>query len=155
MAMANQAMSEMDSIIGFPIGPRIQIPPMPATTGSVTFNNIKLDNSVVGAINTGTVHSIDVNSTHLRGAGNDRAASALRALTEAIASEKSLTPQHRNELLDQVAFLSGQAAAPQSERKPGMIRSVLAGVSQAVATVTSVATAWNAAEPILKGVFGP
>ena len=68
----NYALDEMDHVSGIALGgPRMQVPPIPQ--GPIILNNIKVDNSVVGAINTGNVRVIDVNLTHLHNAGNDRA----------------------------------------------------------------------------------
>jgi hypothetical protein len=100
-AMANHAMDQMDEISGLPSGGRIVLPPIPQPP--FTLNNIKLDNSVVGAINTGTVKTIDVNLTHLHNAGNDRAGDALAQLTEAILSSNMLDPKQKNEMAELVA----------------------------------------------------
>jgi hypothetical protein len=154
MAMSNHALAEMESVVGLPgLFPRIQVPQMPPS-GPITFNNFKLDNSTVGSINTGNVRDIDVNIGELRKAGNEKAVAALHDFTDAIIKDKSLTPEQKNELLDQVAFLSGQATAPAKERKSGMIKATLAGISQGASVVTSVAGAWQAAEPILKALLG-
>ena len=151
-AMANHAMDQMDEMSGISSGGRIVLPPIPQPP--FTLNNIKLDNSVVGAINTGTVKSIDVNLTHLHNAGNDRAGDALAKLTEAILSSDMLDPKQKNEMAEQVAFLSEQAVAAAQDRKPGVIRATMDALRQAAGTVVSVAGAWNAAEPIVRQVFG-
>ena len=56
--------------------------------------------------------------------------------------------------LDQVGYLSEQATAAAKDRKPGVIKAALAGITATVTTVSSVLTAWNAAEPVLKSHFG-
>ena len=61
-----------DIQIGF-IGGRHVITPEP-----MIFNNIKVENSVVGAINTGNVQAIDLSLTNLHNAGNDTARDALK-----------------------------------------------------------------------------
>ena len=109
-------------------GGRIALPHIPRPP--FTLNNIKLDNSVVGAINTGTVKTIDVNLTHLHNAGSDRAGDALAKLTEAIISADELDPKQKNEMAEQVAFLSEQAVAAAKDRKPGVIKVPLAWISQ-------------------------
>jgi hypothetical protein len=84
MSLINYYGGLMDSISGLgPLSPPIQIPSMPAT-GPVTLNNIKLDNSVVGAINTGNARDIDVNLDQLRAAGLDKLGDAIGALTQAL-----------------------------------------------------------------------
>jgi hypothetical protein len=150
---ANFALDQMDEISGFPrSGARMQVPPIPQ--GPPILNNIKVDNSVVGAINTGNVRAIDVSLTYLHSAGNDRARDALRALIEAILSDTSTGDTQKNELVEQVAFLSEQAVVSAKDRKPGLIKATFGALTQAAATVSAMAGAWQAAEPILKSVFG-
>jgi hypothetical protein len=151
-AMANHSMDQMDEISGLPSGGRIALPPIPQSP--FTLNNIKLDNSVVGAINTGTVKTIDVNLTQLHNAGNDRASDALAKLTEMIMSSDTLDPKHKNEMAEQVAFLSEQAVAAAKDRKPGVIKATLDALNQSAGAVNTIAGAWNVAEPIVRQIFG-
>ena len=154
MAMANQALADMEAVTGLHgLNPRIQIPDMP-TMGPVTLNNFKLDNSTVGTINTGNVHTIDTTVTALRKAGIEDAAKALHDFTQAVIADSSLTTEQKNELIEQVAFLSEQAVSSK-ERKPKMIMAALDGITKTAAAVTTVAAAWHAAEPIIRAIFGP
>jgi hypothetical protein len=149
----NYALDQMDEISGLPhTGARMQVPDIPK--GPIILHNIKVDNSVVGAINTGNVQAIDVNLTYLEQAGNDKARDALKTLTEAVLRDASLTETERHEFLDQVAFLTEQSVASAKDRKPGLINATLASLTQTATTVTSVAAAWQAASPILKSLFG-
>jgi hypothetical protein len=148
----NFAADQMDEISGLPrTGARMQVPPIP--TGPVILNNFKVDNSVVGSINTGNVKTIDVNLTYLHSVGNDKARDALKALTEAILGDTSMTDAQKNELVEQVAFLSDQAIAGPN-RKPGLIKTTFCALTQAAGTVSAMTGAWQSAEPILKSLFG-
>jgi hypothetical protein len=154
MAMMNYAEEMMWSMVGFGPGPRrVQIPQMPAT-GPVTLNNVKLDNSVVGAINTGNVRDIDVKLGELHAAGLDKLSDAIAILTQAVAADATAGREEKDPLLEQIAFLSAQAAAAAPQRKPGMIKAAIGAISTTASTITSVAGAWQACEPLLKKVFG-
>lgn len=149
----NHAASEMDAITGLRnITPRIQVPDIPK--GPLILNNIKVDNSVVGSINTGNVQSIDVSVTVLRDAGNDKISNALMGLAEVIANSHDIRAPDKDSLLDQVAYLSEQAVAAAKDRRPGMIRAAVTSIAHGAATVTAIATAWAAAAPLLKTYFG-
>jgi hypothetical protein len=149
----NFALDQMDDISGLPrSGARMQVPEIPK--GPIILHNIKVDHSVVGAINTGNVQSIDVNLTYLHQAGNEKARDALKQLTEVILKDASMDDAQRHELLDQVTFLSEQSVAAAKDRKPGLIKATLASLTQAATTVTSIAAAWQVAMPILKSLFG-
>ena len=99
----NHALDEMDNVTGMPLsGPRIQVPEIPK--GLPILNNIKVDNSVVGSINTGNVRAIDVNLTYLHSAGNDKARDALKELIEAVVNETSINDTKNNAMINQIKF---------------------------------------------------
>jgi hypothetical protein len=124
------------------------------TPEPMVLNNIRIDNSVVGSINTGNVRAIDVSLTHLRGVGNDTARDGLKALTEAIINDTSMPNAQKNELIEQVAFLSEQATVHPEMRKPGLIKPTLSALNEAAGTVQSIAGAWEIVAPILRSLFG-
>jgi hypothetical protein len=149
----NHAAADMEFATGIPnFTPRIQVPDLPK--GPIHMHNIKVDNSVVGAINTAEVHTIDVNITYMKQSGNNKLGEVLKGLTEAIANSKAMSDEEKQNLLDQVAYLSEQAASAAKDRKPGMIKSTLAAIAAGAAAVKGIADAWNAAAPLLKSHFG-
>jgi hypothetical protein len=149
----NHAAAELDFATGLRnFTPRIQVPDIPR--GPVILNNIKVDNSVVGTINTGNVETIDVSITYLKEAGNEQISAALKTLAEVIANATAIPAPNKNQLLDQVAYLSEQAVAAAKERRPGMIQAAFAAIAQGSTAVAAVASAWQAAAPLLKSYFG-
>jgi|SRR5271163_1597874 len=79
---------------------------------------------------------------------------ALMSLTQAITNEHSLSSSEKEALLDQIAYLNEQTAHPVKDRKTGVIKATLGAVSQIASTVSTVAAAWQTAEPLLKLHFG-
>jgi len=149
----NHAAAEMDHITGLGnFSPKMQVPELPQAP--IILNNIKVDNSVVGSINTANVQTIDVSITYLSSGGNAEISDALQKLTEAIANEPALAKSDKDGLLDQVAYLSKQAAGAAKERKPGMIKAAIAAINQTAATIAAVSAAWSSAGPIIKSFFG-
>jgi hypothetical protein len=57
-------------------------------------------------------------------------------------------------MLDQVAYLSGQAAAAAKDRQPGVIRLICEALTQAAGAASAIAGAWNNTAPILRNYFG-
>jgi len=153
MNFAAQQMDDITGLGGMAPTPRIQVPDIPK--GPFILNNIKLDNSIVGAINTGNVQTIDVSLTVLEQAGNAKAKEALKAMTEAILADASIGPAKKNELIEQIAFLAQQSVVAAKDRKPGLIKATLTSLTLAAQTITTLAAAWQAAEPILRNIFGP
>jgi hypothetical protein len=130
----------------------MQVPDLPPVP--FTLNNIRVERSTVGAINTGEVAKIDVSITVLQQAGNKDISEALKSLTQAIIDASDMPKDSKSQTLDQVAYLSEQATAASKDRKPGMIRAAFSAITQTATTVSAVATAWSVAEPILRAYFG-
>lgn len=121
------------------------------------FNNIDINGSQIGLLNTGSIHdiqSIDINITKLNEDGNKEFASALKILVEAITSNQEISKTARTELLDQANLLSNQAALPTSERKLGLVKPVLTSLSTGITTVGSLAKIWSLCGDTLCGFFG-
>src|SRR6185503_5818514 len=97
-----------------------------------TLNNIKIDRSVIGMLNAGSIQDverIDVNVTALAQSGSREIAAALKSLTEAVASSQELSAAQRRELLEQINLVSGEAALAPENRKTGVIKPVLSAMA--------------------------
>jgi hypothetical protein len=156
MAAANQATDEMDAVMrSFGVrtqSPRYQIPqptPIVRHEGSMTFHNINVQGGVVRAINTGNVKTIDVAIGSLTQKGDPDLAIALKEFTEAVLKNTELQAQGKEEILEQLSFLSTQTTVPKDTRQRGMITSVLDGVSKAVSTSTALLTLWQKVHPLI------
>lgn len=150
-AMLNLAMAEMDAAVGLAgFTPRLQIPEGPRVNNQHTVNVI---GSTVGVINTGSVREIAVSLQHLQAGGQAAAHDALKAVTEAVLGS-DVAPEIKNEILESLAFLGGQASAPSAERKPSVVKNTLRAVRELASTAGAVAAAWETAEPVLRGLFG-
>ena len=114
----------------------------------MTFHNINVQGSVVGAINTDQVQQIDAAIGHIKIGGDAALAQSLAQFTEAILADTQLHENHKKEILEQLSFLSAQTAAPKDQRKPGMIRSVLEGIGKAV-TAPALTALWHHLHPLL------
>jgi hypothetical protein len=137
---------------GLSVGPpgflgRVPVPRIASTTvsGDITLNNINIDRSTVGVLNTGQIQGIqriDVNISKLDQTSKTDIAQALRALTEAIVSSQQISVEHRSELVEQLHELSDQALLPLNQRKTGVIRAIFTGLSSSLNTASTLATIW-------------
>ena len=121
---------------------------------SYTLHNIKVSDSVIGSVNSGDVEKIDVAMTNIQHSGNTKIADALKSLTETVLECKEITSDLKNELIQNLSFVSQQVSTPQGARKQGVLRSVLAGIKDGVSTVSSLAGLWTKFEPLFKDIFG-
>ncbi len=118
--------------------------------GPVTVNSIHVNNSVVDSINTGNVKSIEVSMTQISNRGERELADAFKRFTEAVVNTTEVPQDKKNELLEQVAFLAAEAAVSKKERKPSIIKSVLAGIRDGVAIFAALRQLWTEFQPLLE-----
>jgi hypothetical protein len=142
---SNSLRDEMDAIVGLRTFDRIVIPPPPrmVQSGPMVFNNIRVENSTVGVINTGDVKSIDSVVSTAKTAGNEGLASALKDFTEAVLNTVDLQQDQKNEVVGQLAFLSQQAMA-QQKQAPSVMRAIISGIERAINGSASLITLWPA-----------
>jgi hypothetical protein len=132
MEIINYLTAQMESMVGLPgCLPRFNIPKPPAVIqqkGSITLNNINIEKSVIGAINTGNIGQIDVALSNIKNGGNEELFSVFKEFTEAVLQAKELDDKMKNEIIEQLVVLSSQAALPEEGRKQSIIRMILASI---------------------------
>lgn len=153
-AMFNLAAAEMDAVVGIgPPSPTIQIPRSPVPPISYNNQSVSVTGGSVGAIHFGNVRDIQVNLQSLVETGSPDIVEPLTKLTDAILNAPDADDPTKNELLDQIAALTALANSEPEERKPGVVKALFSGIAQGAQAIGSVAGAWAAVEPLLKGHF--
>lgn len=121
--------------------------------GSQVYNTINVDNSVIGSINTGRVKQIEVAMNHIKNLGNDRLAETLKELTEKIIHTNELDIKAKNELIEQISFISSQATLPQNQQQSGIIKAIIKSFKNTISTSASLITIWDKLEPLINQIF--
>jgi hypothetical protein len=134
--------------------PRLKVPQSIVHKGSTKFNNIHIDRSVIGSINTGDAKRIDVAVSDIKGTGNEDLATNLAQFTEAVIAERNLNNELRDQLLEQISFLASQSTLPKEQRKPGVLKAVMSAVKEAVSAIASLSALWGKLQPLLERIFG-
>jgi hypothetical protein len=132
--------------------PLVQVPP-PMGNPQVTLNNITLNQSVVGAINTGEVQKLDVMMSRIRLEGDTQFATALQRFTQAVVDSDELTPEDKNTILEQLSFLTTQHEVPLEQRQRAVGKTVISGIANAIVTAGGLAEVWQVLEPMLFALF--
>jgi hypothetical protein len=157
MALSNYFQQDADYLVGLADEPpRFQpltVPSLIRRTSNMTLNNISIQNSTIGAINTGNVKTIDVAIGNLGRQGESEAAEALKAFTEAVIVNLQIQTNTKNEVLEQISFLTEQMTTPKEQRRPATIKSVFDGIGKSVVTVTSLVSLWEKVHPLLNHVL--
>jgi len=153
--MMNYLTDQMDATIGIgPTGPKFPTRPQPVNINGVKMNNISVNNSVVGTINTGSIGSVDQSITALLQLGESDTANAIKSLTEAFLKSNDLTKNQQNELIETLSVLAKEAATPQQARENSVAHTLLdkaMKITSVANDITDVCQTWW---PILAAAFG-
>jgi len=116
---------------------------------SPEINNINVNQSVVGSINTGNIGQIDVALTNIKNGGAEGTAEIIKEFTEAVLAEEELNADIKNEVIEQIAFLANQAALPKEGQKKSIIGPILNTIGKGVQCIPKLLMLFEA----LKGIF--
>jgi hypothetical protein len=151
--MLNFATSQVELSLGMSPGSggRVNVPPAPVMhTGPVNLQNINISDSVVGAINTGTVARLDVALTDIKATGDQSdLADALGRFAQVVI-DSDLPATQKNELVEQVDFIAEEAKAPPERRRGGVLKAALASIRDVASTVTAFGGAWDQLRPLVE-----
>lgn len=159
MAMMNYLRESIEYTMGVPgaTSPRIQIPVPIVHNAPVTHNthnNIHVENSVVGSINTAQVGRINVAMNGISNGSDESVKQAIKSITEAMVNSTELESAQKDQLLEQMAFIAEQAALPANSRQKSVIKPVLTAISASLSSVSSLATIWAQWGDNLMDFFG-
>lgn len=152
--MINFASDEMAAVVGVaPIGPRFPLRPHPVVVAGTKLNNISVNNSVVGTINTGSIGVVDQSISALVQCGEPTLAEAIKGLSEAILQSGDLTRNQRNELVESLSIIAKEAVTPKESRRNTVAVVLLERATQITALandITDICAKWW---PILLAAF--
>ena len=144
MQQINFLLGQIEATTGlYGFSPKYQIPEAPPIInqqGGITLNNINVEKSVIGSINTGNIGQIDVALSNIRNGGDDKLADNIKEFTEAVLASTELTIEMKNEIVEQLSFLSGQATVPQESQKRSIIKPILSTIGEGIQHIPGLLT---------------
>lgn len=151
-AMLNQLAGEMEMMTGV-VGviPRIEIPKPPQMGHTV--HNIKIDNSVIGAINTGQIKALNVTLDNVQNGGAPHLADALHKLTEAVLASSELTAEKKADAVEHLSHIANQAALPKKQRQAAISATIIEGFERIISVSSGLLGIWQAAKPLITQLF--
>lgn len=114
-------------------------------TGPVTMKSVVLNNSVVGNINQGTVQSLNATLQHVTVA-NHQNAEHIKTFAKAVASDRVLIKEEKDEILQKLDFLAQQLNSQQ--KNAPVMQTVINSIFTAINTSASLITLWAALSPL-------
>lgn len=153
-AMANQALDDMDMVTGMrTTGGRVPVAALAmAARGSDrnVYNNIKINQSTVGILNTGDLAKIDAVITLSKETDIEQIGMQLKELTQAIVDSKENSDNEKQELIDLVRSIAEQI---QSSRKKSVIISLLKGFEARIQTVSAAIPIYEKMKPMIQALL--
>lgn len=153
-SMMNFLLGEAEDAVGMRgLFQRYHVPQPTIQTGPSTFNNIRVDRSVVGAINTGSIQKLDIAMSHVRAGGELEFAEALKKLTQAVVDAGELNVEAKNEILEHLSFLASQAVIPKEQRQRSIARTVIQTLERILAAAGALGSLWGPLKPFAEALF--
>lgn len=137
-----------------PMGPRFPPRPQPVIVAGAKLHNIHVNNSVVGAINTGSIGTVDQSISTLVQGGEPVLAEAIKSLSEAILQSGDLTRNQKNELIESLSVISKEATNPKEARQSTVAMSLLEKAMKVTALANDITDVCQKWWPVLLGAFG-
>lgn len=151
----NMLVSQMEATMGLSaVLPRYAPVERPVFhLGDVTLNNINVDRSAIGVLNTGTIGTVDGAVTVLKEHGEAEAGDAIARLTEAVINEAQMSVEKKQEALEMLSLLSTEATTPKDRRRSFAMKPLLLELSTVLGGVSAVAGLWQKFGPMIIGLF--
>jgi len=119
------------------------------TNSTLIFNNINVDRSVIGAINTAEVKQIDITMSKIKNSGNEELTKAVKKFTETVISETKLNNDTKNQIIELISFLTKQSLLNKEKRQNSIIKAVLTHVESLISTIALLLPLWTKLRPLL------
>lgn len=116
--------------------------------------SITIEQSTIAALNLGEIIcNIQAVVTNLRDAGSGELAQLLKDIIEKVAGTEELGDQRRD-IIESLTEIGEQATLPENQRRPGVVKSLVKSVGEAIGQIASLAQIWGAVAPIAGRYFG-
>ena len=151
----NQLVGQLETTMGLPQTlPRYAPSQRPSYhLGDLTLNNINIDRSSIGILNTGNIGAVDGAITVLRKHGEEDAAKAIACLTEAVVREEGVNTEQKNRILEMLSVLSGEATLPKEKRRSFAMKPLVLELATLLGGASALAQLWQQFEPLISGLF--
>jgi len=109
---------------------------------------------VVGALNLGEAKKIDVSIEMFKNSDNNEIIEPLKEFTEAVINEQKLNKELKNEILEQLSFLSSQANLSDNQKvKRSIVKPVFLRIKEAINLVPALLGLWEKLQPLFEKLF--
>ncbi len=151
-ALMNYELDSIDEIIGIPSYARIRMPQPVVNTGNTTVNQLNIDRSVIGVLNTGTIQNLNATISAIQSV-DPNLTNELKKFIEAVSQNTELSQEFRKEVIEQLSFLASQIFAQKEKRNSSVIKTVFSSIGTTLSAVNSLLGLWEKLKPMLERYF--
>lgn len=151
-AYTNYLQDQMDEISGIPSYSRVRIPQPIVNTGGTTINQLNIDRSVVGVLNTGTVQNLNATVSAMQSV-DPELTTELKSFIETVSKNNELVQDFKKEIIEQLSFLTSQLYVQKERRNPSVIKTVFSSITTALASANALLVIWDKLKPLLEKYF--
>lgn len=120
--------------------------------GNVTLNNIKVSNSTIGVLNTGTIETVDSAVTVIRQTDPQLSAELL-AFSQSVIAEPNLPADFKNKVIELLSVIATEATAPKEKRRSFAIRPLLQELATLASGAAGLTVLYDRLRPLLEAAF--
>ena len=121
--------------------------------GDTILNNIKVENSAIGILNTGSIQTIDSSVTALNQSGQGELATAIRTLTEAVANTKTVEEEQRSKILEMLSVLASESTLPKEKRRKAAMGPLVVSLAEIIQGIDALGNIWAKYHPLIVSAF--
>lgn len=144
----NSAKLDADLGLGISSPKMANFRPQPPS-GTLFLNNISIDRSTIGIINTGTIQSLDNALTIINDQHQVQLADNLKNFTEAVIQSNELAEEIRQEVIEELSFIADQITESKQERKSATAKTILKHIPTLLQAASSLMALWKQLEPFI------
>jgi len=158
----NFALTEMEDASGMQRGffGRYQVAPSKPTTviGEFTLNNIKIEKSAIGLINTGSiggsVENIDATLSMISQEPTLQSfQEALKSFTEAVLKSVEASNEQKEAILELMSAIIDEVRSPKEKHRLTVIRTLLKNTQELVSGIASLHAIWQTLKTTISTMF--
>lgn len=121
--------------------------------GGLTMNNIHIDRSNIGLVNTGIIGTVDTAVGVMKASGEDAGAKAFKELTEKVVANADADAVTKNKIIELLSVLASEATAPKERRRGAAMRTLLVELTSVCSGVASLAQLYQQYAPAIEAFF--
>ncbi|PAK55401.1 hypothetical protein [Paenibacillus sp. 7541] len=145
VSFINYQLDQVEAIAGVPgLFPRYKTQPTNVHTGDYIYID---KNSIVGSIkNMGYIDKIEIS---LNNNTDEKLAKLMKQFTESVLISDELSPHAKDEIIEQLSFISDEVNKPKPEQKQSVIKSTAKAIKESVSGVNMLYSLWENIQKII------